>query len=165
MSDTPEIEEIPIHYRTPDGHEFPTRAEAGRHAAVKAAAEAYDKAHAGLVAALLETQKTADGEPFRLSYYSTFWLVWGHINGGPGVKEITLKRGAVEFDDNDDARVVVWEQNRDGSYRRLAYPISDLYAHRPSALRAWLAKARETADWAQSLAKEIETKVKREGAL
>lgn len=117
---------IPQRFRTSDGAEFESEAMAKRHQKAVDAYEAFDRARKAYYRALLETQTTADGEPFRLG--RRHWIV-RHYSTSAYVQEATIEPWhAIELDAFQPVlRITVQVETSKGP-ERTAYRICDLYA-------------------------------------
>lgn len=147
------IERTPETYTTSDGSKFTVRTDAERHEKVWAAVTAFNEATSALEAALLETQRTGDGRPFKLSWYETYYWVRDAFSG-PVLSEITLTRRDFSMGDNGD--VIITKLDKDKSVR---IQIADLYARKDAAMAAYLILRRKRhADQAEDLA-ELERRV------
>ena len=127
-------------YTTKDGRRYLDAEMAERHERLTEARDKYAAAQREYTSALLETQVTADGKPFRFGALTDYYYVHPNHNGGlPFLKMVTFSVWDTKLDDADELNVVT---KGDGG-NSVTYCISDLYASRREAEIALLHKQME----------------------
>jgi hypothetical protein len=132
-------------YKTSDGTEFASRVEAERYDKMLVAQRAFEQARKDFGQALAETQRTADGELFRLGVPNTYWLIV-HSFGMPHAEPVSFGRWEDSFSVHEDRGVSI---RKDGKN----YRISSLYARRRAADEALLAVQDQ---WVSGMRDEVE---------
>lgn len=155
------IEQIPSKFRTQDGQEFDTAALAQRHQRLLDAREAFDAARQALGFALLEDQRTADGQPFALTIMRTYYYVAPGWGGMPRLLEVSFCGFNFDFEERTDG-VVIRQRTDPNSEREYEYRIGDLYYRRPAAERALLAA---TEEWLVDVTAQVEALREKVGQL
>ena len=129
------IKTKPQVFETSDGQEFSTAEDAERHEALVTATKAFDEARTGLLRAMADKVRTADGELMDPRRWGDFFYL---VGWGP---ERQVQRVAFYYNTSIaiyDGRVALIPgydpTNRDGRDRR--YWLDELYKHEASAKRA-----------------------------
>lgn len=133
------VKEVPQRFKTTDGVEFATKAEAERHQAVVDANQQFEKAQRQLALATIESYKTADGQPFEFSLFVDYYLVVEGI-GWPSLHTVSFMRSySLRFKPEEDGVLSFYEEHgRASRYGR----VSELYRCPMAAKRA-LAEAKQ----------------------
>lgn len=123
-------------YRTTDGQEFASQADAERHEALSTAKRDYENASAVYDRLLAESQFTADGHPFRVSVLHTYYYVTNGLSGAPAVGTVAFFCRNFYLGSDDEVTIT---QQEDGKRDRTFW-FKQLYARRENAERAQLAE-------------------------
>lgn len=127
-------------YTTKDGRRYSDSAMAERHERLAEARDKYESAQREYTRALLETQVTADGKPFRFGALTDYYYVHPNHNGGlPFLKMVTFSVWDTKLDEVDELNVIT---KGDGG-NSVTYRISDLYTSWREAEIALLHKQME----------------------
>lgn len=125
-----------VTYRTSDGAEFSDEEAAARHEMLVETEKEYKAARRKYNKALLKTQKTADGQPFRLGTWDEYyWIGPSWYGGWPQLRTVHFYPWSMELDYNDELTIM---HREDGEWQE--YRISDLYANEANAMEALIAE-------------------------
>jgi hypothetical protein len=123
-----------------DGAKFATKIEAERHEALTKAKRDFEQAKKRLNAALVESQKTADGQLFDVGRWADYWFVSEFGNEGPQLVRVPFGYG-VEFALSDYRYkpgsqlelIVIDGRHSSSGARFIHYKVSELYADEKNA--------------------------------
>lgn len=152
------IKQVPARYQTTDGQEWDNEQDAQRREDLLAAWDVYKEARRTLEDRLGRSQKTADGVPFRLSVFRTYYEVTPGLRGMPMLRKIFFFGISVEWESEGryGPEGAVSIRQREGEGRdcvERTYRIDRLYYHRHNAEEALLAAQEERL---AELASEVE---------
>lgn len=135
------VSKSPEKYRTSDGREFRSQEEAERHEKLHEAADKYKNATWFFCAALAETQRTADDQPFELKW-GDYYVIAHSWAGLPQLRKVQFSRAYWQefaLDDDSQVRLILHEteRQRDGGKPESFKP-SELFASEKEAKKALL---------------------------
>lgn len=129
------VKTMPQTYRTQDGRQFADLADAEQHEELTAAHEAYKKALDAYAFRLALCSSTADGHPFALDLWHTYYRITNPYYGWPDIEEVRFTLPRFILDENDQAVIIA----RTDPERRPEYRVSELYWSLRGAQEAALA--------------------------
>lgn len=133
------VEKVTAKFRAADGREFESESDATAHEELRGLKAAYEEARQAYARKLWETQKTADGVPFRLDTFNKYYHIADYF-GFPSWLPVSFYIWACDLDDEDEA--TVRQQPDSGREGWETYKISELYYYKGNAERALLAAQR-----------------------
>jgi len=153
------VKELTEKYQCSDGRRFTNKPDAARHEKLIKAKEDYDMALRAYNIALVQSRNTADGKPFELGVWKTYYYVRQSAYGMPHLFEVPYL--GYNFDvctENDEVKIIVHEGER-----RISFRISEVYADKTEAERALLADQKEALKHYQEEMGKLEERVKGDG--
>jgi len=135
------VQQTTPEFECEDGKTFPTKAEAEQHEKLATTREDYERARRKYARALWETQKTADGYPFKMVALETFYYL-ANWAGEPKIREVSFYCRNMDLDDSD--RAVIHDTSSEEKRRGPAsYRIGELYVRKANAEAALLKELEE----------------------
>lgn len=141
------VTEVPQQFQTSDGRKFTEKDAAERHQRLVDALAAHEKAHDALGHAIAQSQRTADGEPFRFGRgYHRIQSRYGQLSRLDEVRFYYDVRFGIS-ERRDDVELHVDKYEGGGAYRRITYRVSELYADRHAAEAALIEEQAKELRW------------------